>query len=79
MTQRAQMVRRFSEAGIRAVFAGHYHRNAGGQYEEMEVVVTSAMGAQNSGRGVAPDKSGYRIVEVSERELCHRYVEIERP
>ena len=71
------MVQRFSEAGIRAIFAGHYHRNAGGKYEELELVVTSAMGAQNTGGGLAPDKSGYRVVEVLEDRIDHRYVPIE--
>ena len=72
------MVSKFSAAGVRAIFAGHYHRNAGGHFEEMELVVTSAMGAvmRDPLTGVT-GRSGYRVVDVEETELKHRFVEIE--
>lgn len=68
------MLAKFESAGVRAIFAGHYHRNGGGHYENLELIVTSAMGA------VIGDKqgsSGYRIVDVSEKEIKHRFVEID--
>ncbi len=68
------MVKKFQEAGVRAIFAGHYHRNAGGKYENMELVVTSAIGAQfPTGRNA---NSGYRVVYVDEKEIRHNYVNI---
>jgi hypothetical protein len=68
------MVEKFQKAGVRAIFAGHYHRNAGGKYENMEIVVTSAIGAQSpTGRNA---KSGYRVVYVDEKEIRHEYVDI---
>ncbi|XP_023347538.1 serine/threonine-protein phosphatase CPPED1 [Eurytemora carolleeae] len=38
-------------AGIRKIFCGHYHRNAGGFYRDLEVVITSAIGCQ-----IGPDQ-----------------------
>jgi hypothetical protein len=68
------MVKKFQKAGVRAIFAGHYHRNAGGKYENMELVVTSAIGAQSlTGRNA---NSGYRVVYVDEKEIRHNYVNI---
>lgn len=77
MADRRRMIEKFSQAGIRAIFAGHYHRNAGGRFEDLELVVTSALGAQNTGGGLPADKSGYRIVQVLEDCIQHRFVEIE--
>jgi len=68
------MVKKFQKAGVRAIFAGHYHRNAGGKYENMELVVTSAIGAQSPEGTNA--KSGYRIVNVDEDKIYHKYVNI---
>lgn len=78
INERRHMVSKFSAAGVRAIFAGHYHRNAGGHFEEMELVVTSAMGAvmRDPLTGVT-GRSGYRVVDVEETELKHRFVEIE--
>ncbi|CAG2172178.1 unnamed protein product [Oppiella nova] len=73
-TTRHRMVSKFHEAGVRAIFAGHYHRNAGGKYEDLELVVTSAIGAQSpEGRNA---DSGYRVVTVNETDITHRYVNI---
>ena len=46
--------------GIRKIFCGHYHRNAGGFYKDLEVIVTSAIGCQ-----IGPDQHGMRIVKVA--------------
>lgn len=79
-TERRRMLAKFSRAGIRAIFCGHYHRNGHGQYEQMEIIITSALGAQIH----LPDdvanvgtSSGYRIVQVDEDSVHHRYVNIE--
>jgi len=56
------------KAGVRAVFAGHYHRNAYGRDGEMEMVTTSAVGMQ-----LGKDASGFRIVRVFEAKIDHRY------
>ncbi len=69
--QRKNLIERFKKAGVRKVFCGHYHQNAGGFDGELECVVTSAIGAQ-----LGKDKHGYRIVHVGENEITHQYVEI---
>ena len=55
-------------AGIRAIFCGHYHRNAGGRYKNVEIVTTSAIGGQ-----LGNDESGLRVVKVTEKEISHQY------
>jgi 3',5'-cyclic AMP phosphodiesterase CpdA len=59
-------------AGVRYIFTGHYHRNAGGFYKDMELVVTSAVGAQ-----LGTDKSGLRVVRVYENSIQHKYYAID--
>ncbi|XP_053813192.1 serine/threonine-protein phosphatase CPPED1 isoform X2 [Vidua macroura] len=54
--------------GIRAVFSGHYHRNAGGSYKGLEMVVSSAIGCQ-----LGQDTHGLRVVVVTEEKVVHRY------
>ena len=56
---------------MKKVFCGHYYQNAGGWYENIECVVTSAVGAQ-----LGKDKHGYRIVYVNDSEITHKYIEI---
>lgn len=65
---RHKMLNKFYDAGVRHVFAGHYHRNAGGMFKDMQQVVTSAVGAQLGG-----DEQGYRVVQVTEKGLNHEY------
>ncbi|KAJ7416055.1 Serine/threonine-protein phosphatase CPPED1 [Willisornis vidua] len=57
-----------TQTGIKAVFTGHYHRNAGGSYKGLEVVVSSAIGCQ-----LGEDTHGLRVVVVTEEKLLHRY------
>jgi 3',5'-cyclic AMP phosphodiesterase CpdA len=58
----------FRQAGVRAVFAGHYHRNALGRDGAMEMVTTSAVG-----KPLRKDPSGLRIVKVFADRIEHRY------
>jgi len=70
--RRAPLLRKLYDGGIRKVFCGHYHRNAGGTYRDLEVIVTSAVGAQ-----LGTDVSGARIVRVLEKEIRHQYYAID--
>jgi len=70
--RRANLLRKLYDGGIRKVFCGHYHRNAGGTYKDLEVIVTSAVGAQ-----LGSDVSGARIVQVLDSEIRHDYYAIE--
>ncbi len=56
------------KAGVRAVFAGHYHRNALGRDGDLEMITTSAVG-----KPLGKDPSGFRIVKVFEDRLEHQY------
>lgn len=70
---RKQMLSKMKNAGIKYVFAGHYHRNAGGFDQELEMIVTSAIGQQ-----INNDKdSGMRIVCVGSEKITHEYYELD--
>lgn len=65
---RQRLLSRLYDAGVRYVFCGHYHRNAGGHYKDLEEVVTSAVGAQ-----LGSDTNGFRLVKVLDDRLEHTY------
>ncbi|KAF2365833.1 Calcineurin-like phosphoesterase domain ApaH type, partial [Trinorchestia longiramus] len=65
---RQVMLDKFYDAGVRHIFSGHYHRNAGGTFKDLEMVVTSAAGVQ-----LGDDEPGYRIVNVTETSITHQY------
>lgn len=60
------------EAGVRAIFAGHYHRNAYGKDGDMEMITTGPVG-----RPLGKDPSGFRIVRVFEDRIDHSYYPID--
>jgi len=65
---RMKKLEQFFQAGVRKIFCGHYHRNAGGFYKELEVIVTSAIGCQ-----IGSDDHGMRVVKVRKDGLEHSY------
>uniref|UniRef100_A0A8C5QZQ4 Serine/threonine-protein phosphatase CPPED1 n=1 Tax=Leptobrachium leishanense TaxID=445787 RepID=A0A8C5QZQ4_9ANUR len=69
---RQELLETFHKAGIKAVFSGHYHRNAGGKYKNLDMVVTSAIGCQ-----LGKDKHGLRVVVVTEETIVHRYYSLD--
>ncbi|CAG2105594.1 unnamed protein product [Medioppia subpectinata] len=69
---RLKMLDKMYASGVRYIFTGHYHRNAGGFYKDLELVVTSAIGAQ-----LGTDKSGLRVVKVYENSIKHKYYSVE--
>ena len=58
----------FKVHGVRAVLAGHYHRNAHGRDGELEMITTGPVG-----RPLGDDPSGFRIVRFSPEGLAHTY------
>lgn len=58
----------FKEYNVKFVFAGHYHRNAGGRDENLEMITTGPVG-----RPLGSDPSGFRIVTVDNGVVKHRY------
>ncbi|XP_072312463.1 serine/threonine-protein phosphatase CPPED1 [Eucyclogobius newberryi] len=70
---RQQLMDKFKRAGVKAVFSGHYHRNAGGRHDGLDMVVSSAVGCQ-----LGEDTHGLRAVVVTEGEVVHRYYSLEQ-
>jgi 3',5'-cyclic AMP phosphodiesterase CpdA len=68
LARRRPALQMLKAAGTRAVFAGHYHRNAYGRDDSMEMVTTSAVGMP-----LGKDPSGFRIVRVYEDRIEHDY------
>nr|KAF6354620.1 calcineurin like phosphoesterase domain containing 1 [Myotis myotis] len=69
---RKEMADKFIKAGVKAVFSGHYHRNAGGTYRNLDVVVSSAIGCQ-----LGKDTHGVRVVVVTAEKIVHRYYSLD--
>ena len=76
MTERKRVIQKLYDAKVRYIFAGHYHRNAYGEYKELQMITSSAIGAQ-SPDGANADY-GYRVVEVSQDKIQHHYHNITR-
>ncbi|MBN3303853.1 CPPED phosphatase, partial [Amia calva] len=70
---RDKLIQRFRQAGVKAVFSGHYHRNAGAVNNGLDMVVTSAIGCQ-----LGTDPHGLRVVVVTEEKVVHRYYSLEQ-
>ncbi|XP_045675622.1 serine/threonine-protein phosphatase CPPED1 isoform X1 [Phyllostomus hastatus] len=71
-TLRKEMADKFAKAGVKAVFSGHYHRNAGGTYQNLDMVVSSAIGCQ-----LGKDTHGLRVVVVTAEKIVHRYYSLD--
>ncbi|XP_048188381.1 serine/threonine-protein phosphatase CPPED1 isoform X2 [Perognathus longimembris pacificus] len=69
---RKELADKLIRAGIKAVFSGHYHRNAGGTYQNLDMVVSSAIGCQ-----LGKDTHGLRIVVVTAEKIVHRYCSLD--
>lgn len=69
---RMEWLNKFYQAGVAKIMCGHYHINAGGWFNNLELVVTSAIGAQ-----LGSDKSGFRMVKVTQESIEHKYFPFE--
>ncbi|KAM9425885.1 serine/threonine-protein phosphatase CPPED1 [Pholidichthys leucotaenia] len=72
-TVRQSLIGRFKKAGVKAVFSGHYHRNAGGCHGGLDMVVSSAIGCQ-----LGEDSHGVRVVVVTADDVVHRYYSLDQ-
>jgi 3',5'-cyclic AMP phosphodiesterase CpdA len=66
--QRRRFLDMLKLAGVRYVFAGHYHRNAFGQDEDLQMITNGPVG-----RPLGNDPSGIRVVSVLPDRLEHTY------
>jgi len=72
--KRKPLLSKLFNAGVRKIFCGHFHRNAGGFAfdRRMEVIVNSAIGRVWAG------KPGIRIVKVKEDDIKHEWFDLEK-
>jgi predicted MPP superfamily phosphohydrolase len=61
----------FREFGVRYLFCGHYHRNAGGREGELENITSGPVGKPLGGA-----KSGIRVAIVRADKIEHNYYEL---
>ncbi|XP_043568046.1 serine/threonine-protein phosphatase CPPED1 isoform X1 [Chiloscyllium plagiosum] len=71
-SKRLDLLQKFEKGGVKAIFSGHYHRNAGGKFNDLDMVVTSAIGCQ-----LGEDKHGVRVVVVTEDKIHHKYISLD--
>ncbi|XP_014255705.1 serine/threonine-protein phosphatase CPPED1-like [Cimex lectularius] len=69
---RKSLMDKWLKAGVRYVFCGHCHHNAGGMYKSLECIITTAIGGQIGG-----DSAGFRIVKVYDNSIKHDYYAFE--
>ena len=65
---RQKLLALFHRYGVHYVFAGHLHANADATDGDLEMIVTCA-----AGRPLGADPSGFRIAEVTESKIAHKY------
>jgi serine/threonine-protein phosphatase CPPED1 len=70
---RSRYLTLFGEFDVEAVFTGHLHNNAAGNFGATRMITTSAVGKP---LGEAP--SGFRIVQVKENEVIDRYFSLDK-
>jgi 3',5'-cyclic AMP phosphodiesterase CpdA len=70
LARRKPLLEMFHAAGVRYLFAGHYHRNAQGRDGDIEMVTTGPVGMPLGGA-----RSGLRIVWIDTSGIRHRYFE----
>jgi 3',5'-cyclic AMP phosphodiesterase CpdA len=68
---RARLLELYHDAGVRHVFAGHYHQNALAREGDLQVVTTGPIGMPLRGA-----KSGMRIAVVTDAGIEHRYYDL---
>jgi 3',5'-cyclic AMP phosphodiesterase CpdA len=71
-TRRGEILDMLNAFGASSYFCGHWHRNGGGRDRNLEVVVTGPVGYP-----LGVDPSGFRIVDVSDDGIAHRYVALD--
>src|SRR5262249_7853195 len=67
---RKRYLKLLHDYGVKQVFAGHYHANAGGRDGDLEMITSGPVGMPLKG-----GKSGMRIVTVGGDAVQHRYFE----
>lgn len=69
LARRRMLLDLLADHGVSTFFCGHWHRNGGGWYRDLEVAVTGPVGYP-----LGQDPSGFRIVDVGADGVDHAYV-----
>lgn len=64
----------FVAHGVEAVFAGHLHENALGQYKNLKMITTSAIGIASP---IGKSRTGLRVVQTKPDNLDHAFIAID--
>lgn len=70
--RRMRYLELFKRYQVSYIFAGHYHRNAFGTYEGMEMVTTGPVG-----HPLGEDPSGLRIINIQGGKIQHQYFSLD--
>ena len=62
----------FKKYGVSHIFSGHYHRNALGTYEGIEMVTSGPVG-----KTLGKDPSGLRIINIKGDKITHSYLPLD--
>lgn len=62
----------FEKYGVDAIFAGHLHDNAQGEYNGIKMITTNA-----AGRPLGKAKPGYRLIKIDDGVLHSEYINID--
>jgi 3',5'-cyclic AMP phosphodiesterase CpdA len=65
---RQRYLKLLHQYGVKQVFSGHYHRNAEGRDEDLDMVTTGPVGMPLEGA-----KSGLRVVKIEGDLVTHKY------
>jgi len=70
--KRHEYLELFKKYGVDAIFAGHYHNSGAGEYGEIKMITTSAVG-----KPLGDTPSGIRVVEISEKRINSKYLALD--
>ncbi|MBB76819.1 MAG: phosphoesterase [Planctomycetaceae bacterium] len=68
VARRLSALTAMKQYNVRAIFAGHYHRNSYGKAGNVEMITSGPVG-----RPLGKDPSGFRVVKVYRDRLEHKY------
>jgi hypothetical protein len=72
LARRADYLKLFHDAGVKYIFAGHFHNNSPARDDDLEMVTSGPVG-KPQGQGA---RSGIRVVIVRPSGITHRFYEL---
>jgi len=72
MVERKKYLSLLEKYHVNAVFAGHLHQNSYGEYKNIQMVTTSAIG-----ESLGKDPEGFQIITVNKKRIAHQYYNLD--